>query len=111
MEMLLSAAIYDFCCSKTLLPWTIFELGDDRICLHELYCHIASSRNVLQEDSSNHELKEARIGRTKDSLDPISDLGKRFYCIYLWGGGGVYALIQNVLLEVWGFVRVIAISV
>ena len=37
--------------------------------LREFYRHVATSRNVLQEDSSDHELKEARVGRTKDSLD------------------------------------------
>jgi len=73
--ILLSLAIYDLCCAKTLLPWTIFELGDDRMSLRDFYRHIAISRSILSEDSS-HELKEARVGRTKDSLDPISDLGK-----------------------------------
>ena len=34
-----SATIYDLCCSKRLLPWTIFELGDDRMSLREFYLH------------------------------------------------------------------------
>ena len=34
---MLSARRYDLYCSKTLLPWTIFELGDDRMSLRELY--------------------------------------------------------------------------
>ena len=70
-----------------MLPWTIFELGDDRMSLHEFYRHIiATSRNVLQEDLSDHELKETRVGRTKNSLEPVSDVGKRLCYIYL----GVY---------------------
>ena len=60
--------------------------------LHEFYRHIiATSRNVLQEDSSDHELKEAQVGWTKNTLDPISDVGKRLCYIYL----GVYVLIWN----------------
>ena len=34
-DMLLSVMIYDLCCSKTQ-PWTIFELGDDRMSFREL---------------------------------------------------------------------------
>ena len=46
VEDLLSATIYDLCCSKALLPWTIFELDDDRMSLREFYHHISTCINV-----------------------------------------------------------------
>ena len=46
VEDLLSATIYDLCCSKALLPWTIFELGDDRMSFREFCRHISTCRNV-----------------------------------------------------------------
>ena len=29
----------DLCCSKTLMSWTVFELGDNRMSLREFYHH------------------------------------------------------------------------
>ena len=45
VEDLLSATDHDLCCSKAVLPWTIFELGDDRTSLGEFYRHISTYRN------------------------------------------------------------------
>ena len=40
MADMLSAMIYDLCCSKTLLPWTIFELGADIATSRNVYCKV-----------------------------------------------------------------------
>ena len=46
VEDLLTVTIYDLCCFKALLSWTIFELGDNRMSLCEFYHHISTCRNV-----------------------------------------------------------------
>lgn len=43
--------IYNWCCSKCCLPWTILELGGDHMSRCEFYHHITTSRNILPEDS------------------------------------------------------------
>ena len=71
--MLVSASVYDRCCSRSILPWTIFDVGDDSLSLSDFYQRIF--RDCVQAEE--HELREARVGRSKESLDPVSDHGER----------------------------------
>ena len=104
-DTLLSATIYDLWCSKTLLPWTIFELGDKRMSLREFFHHIATSRFVLQEDSFDHELKKPKLAGPRTPLTPSAILVKGFV-ILVWE-----CICFNIELYSWKFRRVIAISV
>ena len=60
MVVLVNANIYDCCCSQTVLPWTIFDLGDDSLSLSNFYEHIICHDHDCQPEE--HELKEARVG-------------------------------------------------
>ena len=62
--------MFDTCCSLTVVPWTIYGLQDDRISLQEFYQQFSS------QTDDHHVLNEARIGRSKDSLDHVSTLGE-----------------------------------
>ena len=72
--MLVSASVYDRCCSRSILPWTIFDVGDDSLSLRDFYQRIIIRDCVQAEE---HELREARVGRSKESLDSVSDHGER----------------------------------
>ena len=85
MEDLLSATIYDLCCSKALLPWTIFELaiGDDRMSLSEFYRHISTCRNVYCKlcgcsTSLNYLLKCKFSATNNNNNRPPACMGKPF---------------------------------
>ena len=49
------------------------ELEDKRLSLREFY-------NQFLRVHTGHELTEARVGRSKDSLDLISSLGTKIKC-------------------------------
>lgn len=80
MVVLVNVSVYDRCCSQTVVPWTIFDVGDDSLSLSAFY-----ERVIREHDCQlvEHELKEARVGRSKENLDSVNDLGKyTFYsCI------------------------------
>ena len=85
MVVLVNASVYDRCCSQTVLSWTIFDLGDDSLSLSDFYQRVIRDHDCLLEE---HELKEARVGRSKENLDSVSDLGENSYsCIKLCCGG------------------------
>ena len=75
--MLVSASVYDRCCSRSILPWTIFDVGDDSLSLSDFY-QCVLIRDCIQAEE--HELREAQVGRSKESLDSISDHGERYMC-------------------------------
>ena len=72
MVVLVNASIYDRCCSQTVLPWTIFVLGDDSLSLSDFYERVIRHDHGCQPEG--HKLKEARVGQSKESLDSVSDL-------------------------------------
>ena len=72
--MLVSASVYDRCCSRSVFPWTIFDVEDDSLSLSG-FCQRIVIRQSLQVEE--HELWEARVGRSKESLDSVSDHGER----------------------------------
>ena len=57
--MLVNASVYDRCC------WTIFAVGNDSLSLSDFYQRVF--RDCVQAEE--HELREARVGRSKESLD------------------------------------------
>ncbi len=63
-------SVFDSCCNKSLLAWTIYELKDERLSLQDFYDRVQS------DVERNHLLKEARVGKSKEELDAISDLGE-----------------------------------
>ena len=97
MVVLVNASVYDRCCSQTVLSWTIFDVGDDSLSLSDFYQRIIRDHDCLPEE---HELQEARVGRSKENLDSVNDLGEdSFYsckysilkcagCVCGGGGGG-----------------------
>ena len=97
MVVLVNASVYDRCCSQTVLSWTIFDVGDDSLSLSDFYRRIIRDHDCLPEE---HELQEARVGRSKENLDSVNDLGEdSFYsckysilkcagCVCGGGGGG-----------------------
>ena len=68
-----NSSVFDRCCSKSVLPWTIFDLGDSTVSLGDFYLRIIQERDCQIEE---HELEEARVGWSKEQLDPVSDLGE-----------------------------------
>ena len=74
MVVLVNTSVYDRCCSQTVLPWTIFDLGDDSVSLSDFYEHVIRHDHDCQPEG--HELKEARVAQSKESLDSVSDLGE-----------------------------------
>ena len=72
-NMLVNASVYDHYCSRSVLPWTIFDVGDDSLSLSGFYQLIVIRHSVQVEE---HELREARVGKSKESLDSVSDHGE-----------------------------------
>ena len=56
MVVLVNASVYDRCCSRNVLSWTIFDVGDDSLSLSDFYKRIIRDYDCLPEE---HELKEA----------------------------------------------------
>ena len=56
--MLVNASVYDRCCSRSILPWTIFDVGDDSLSLSDFYQR-AIIRDCVQAEE--HELREAFV--------------------------------------------------
>ena len=56
MVVLVNASVYDRCCSRNVLSWTIFDVGDDSLSLSDFYKRIIRDHDCLPEE---HELKEA----------------------------------------------------
>ena len=65
--MLVNLSIFDSSSASTVLPWTIHELGDDRLSLRQFFQSVSPA--------DHYSLKEARVGKSKNSLDPVSNLG------------------------------------
>ncbi len=61
---------FDSCCNKSLLPRTIYELKDECLSLQDFY------DSVKSDVERNNLLKEARVGKSKEELDAISDLSE-----------------------------------
>ena len=77
MSSLLCYSVYDSCCGKTLIPWTIHDLKDERLSFESFYgqeCYGAVMGN--SEENRNYLLKEVRVGMGKENLDPVKDTGK-----------------------------------
>ena len=55
MVVLVNVSVYDRCCSQTVLPWTIFEVGDDSLSLSDFYERVIRDHNCQLEE---YELKE-----------------------------------------------------
>ena len=72
--MLVSASVYHCCFSRSDLPWIILDVGDDSLSLSGFYQRIVIRHSVQVEE---HELREARVGRSKEFLDSVSDHGER----------------------------------
>ena len=72
---MLCATIYDLCCSKTLLPWTIFELGDDRKSLHEFYYHFQE----VQMSCNLGLIKKNPPARLREKTIPMQDGKQEIY--------------------------------
>ena len=76
MAVLINIPIFDTTCSKTLLPWTVHCLQDERLALNDCFeMVVARSNKEIKEHLSDHRLEEARVGMTKDALDIASDTG------------------------------------
>ena len=74
MSLLVNVSIFDSTCLKTLVPWTVHCLDDERLTLSGCYeLLIRRSDETIQED---HRLEEARVGSTKETLDIVNDTGK-----------------------------------
>ena len=68
--------MYDSTCSKTLVPWTVHCMEDERQMLNGYFeMAMARSDETTQAHLNNHKLEEARIGKSKDALDAVSDTG------------------------------------
>ena len=76
MVVLVNASVYDRCCPRNVLSWTIFDVGDDSLSLSDFYKRIIRDHDCLPEE---HELKEARVGRSKENLDSVNDLGEDLF--------------------------------
>ena len=50
--MLVNASVYDRCCSRSILPWTIFDVGDDSLSLSDFY------QRVIIRDCVQAELQD-----------------------------------------------------
>ena len=73
--MLVSGSVYDGCCSRSILPWTISDVGYDSLSLSDIYQRILLIRYCVPAEE--HELRKARVGKSKEFLDPVSDHGER----------------------------------
>ena len=59
MATILSTFIFDSSCSKTLLPWTIYMLEDDRITVQAYYEMVVSKQPAdVQDHLSDHILDQ-----------------------------------------------------
>ena len=70
MVVLVNASVNDRCCSQTVLPWTIFDLGDDSLSLSDFYEHTICHDYDCQPEG--HELKEARVGRLEVLIPSVT---------------------------------------
>ena len=77
MAVLVNMSIYDSTCSKTLVPWTVHCVEDEiRQTLNDYFkMVVASSDETTQAHLNYHKLEEARIGKSKDALDALSNTG------------------------------------
>lgn len=64
-------------CSRTLLPWTIFQEQDGRTTVKELYDRVttASEQTLVREHIFRHHVQEVRIGHSTKSLDILGNTG------------------------------------
>ena len=56
MAVLVNSSVFDRCYSKSILPWTIFDLGDATVSLGHFYHQDCNIKIELE----GHELEEAR---------------------------------------------------
>ena len=57
---------------RTVVPWTIFDLQDERWTLTDLYQFVI--KDVINDVEEVETRVEARIGKSKESLDPVHSL-------------------------------------
>ena len=68
---LVNVAIYDKCCKKTVLSWTILNI-DEEDSVEDFFSRVLNETHV---ELDGHNLTEVHIGRDKNSLDRIGNLG------------------------------------
>lgn len=79
VNALVNVSVYDKCCSKIVLPWTISEIENDEMSINELY------DSVIQDiDVNEHELWEAKVGQDVNNLFPVKKLDKCVCIQYLF---------------------------
>ena len=76
MATIVSTFIFDSSFSKTLLPWTIYMLEDDRITVQAYYEMVVSKQPAdVQDHLSDHILDQVWVGNTKNELDKVGNTG------------------------------------
>lgn len=69
---LVNVTIYDRCCKKTVLSWTICAIDEDEDTVKDFFARVL---NVADVELAGNNLVEVHIGRDKNSLDRIGNLG------------------------------------
>ena len=99
MAVLVNSSVFNRCCSKSVLLWTVFDLGDSTVSLGDFYLRIIQECDCQTEE---HELEEAQVGWSKEQLDPVSDLGEySVSALCVWYGLCVHGLHMSHCLHVW----------
>ena len=99
MAVLVNSSVFDRCRSKSVLQWTIFDLGDSTVSLGNFYLRIIQERDCQIEV---HKLEEARMGWSKEQLNPVSDLGEYSVSVLcVWYGLCVHGLHMRHCLHMW----------
>ena len=78
MAVLVNASVYNSCCARTLVPWTVHCTEDERLTLSGFFEMVVStcrSDETTQGHLNDHKLEEVRVGKAKDALDAVSDTG------------------------------------
>ena len=68
MDVLVNAGIHDDYCIQTLVPWTIFYLGDNSLSLGSFYQHLGSDHKYLFEERY---LENGWVERWEDSDEQL----------------------------------------
>ena len=79
MPTFVTVFIYDSSCSRTLLEWTILDVGDERMNVESFYkvalslCSESSQQHLTE---LKHCIEEAKIGKTRESMMRIGNRGR-----------------------------------
>ena len=99
MAVLVNSSMFDRCCSKSVLPWTIFDLRDSTVSLGDFYLCIIQERDCQIKE---HELEEARVGWSKEQLDPVTLVSTLYLrCVYGMVCVCMHGLHMSHCLHVW----------